>query len=707
MARLLTHCVISGMEQIMKLSKQISWIIAACITLGCAEAQDDQHQQSPVLDQDPVIHEPGGDPDPNLNPSNPGNNPLNPNQPIEDPTPDQLDCTKTPEDPKCQPLDIELDCTKTPDDPKCQTQLDCTKTPDDPKCQTQLDCDKTPDDPQCQTQNPPQDQPKDGDPIISEVDGYPVLPLTYAPYTTLQIARKPTIGTPSRPASHVLDLIWNRDLHVDQKDKYEFYGLGYVETDAEPWILREDLLRVSDPNFSHKGKSLAYFWQVSDPQLLDQESPCRMEGVNIAPFVVASSYRPQGIYSTHMFDLHVQTARRISDISPRPFDFALVTGDIADNAQKNEHAWFRRMMAGGVLNPDTGKDDDPIPGPGNDYNDPFYSRGIGNIPWYPAIGNHDHLYMGFMPFNETIASACTGTEVVDLFEFIPLLASHGYREGYRNGYQDGSTPNSDINVTGPTVADPDRRPLTKAETLQQFYESEGLPKGHGLDPERIKTGWGYYSAYPIPNKPIRLITLDTNSGSWSEANMTRTQFDWVASEIADARAKHELVIVQSHHGTSMFGGDVTQQDFQKLLASYSGVVVHITGHGHQNDSHVYIDGTKGYWEVMLASVVDFPSQSRIFEIVHEGKGYIAIYITNIDPNAPKGSFVDTALHYAAARKYFATSKDPAADWEAEKPHRNLILRTKVAEDVYKNLEKYKWSDTIISETVLNNLKFEP
>ncbi|MBQ4358717.1 MAG: hypothetical protein II767_00505, partial [Proteobacteria bacterium] len=124
----------------MKLSKQISWIIAACITLGCAEAQDDQHQQSPVLDQDPVIHEPGGDPDPNLNPSNPGNNPLNPNQPIEDPEPDQLDCTKTPDDPKCQPLDIELDCTKTPDDPKCQTQLDCTKTPDDPHCQTQLDC---------------------------------------------------------------------------------------------------------------------------------------------------------------------------------------------------------------------------------------------------------------------------------------------------------------------------------------------------------------------------------------------------------------------------------------------------------------------------------------------------------------------------------------------------------------------------------------
>ena len=668
----------------MTLNKTAAVFAAACLlALGCAEVRDADGSSSPVLDQDQTIHKPGEGTDPGLTPSKPGNDPLVPNQPTDPAPSDPVE----PEDPApVGPTDpVDPDGPTDPVDPEDPTD---PEDPEDPV-------------------DPVDPVPGDGDPINREVDGYPVLPLTYAPYTTLQIAHKPTIGTSIHPVDYVLELIWNRDLKATQKDKYAYYGLGYKDAEAEPWILREELLRISDPNFSHKGKSLAYFWQVSDPQLIDEESPCRMEGVTIAPFVVASAYRPQGIYSTHMFDLHVQSARRISDISTRPFDFALVTGDIADNAQKNEHAWFRRMMGGGVLNPDSGKDDDPVPGPGNDYNDPFYSPGIGDIPWYPAIGNHDHLYMGFMPFNDVIQNACMGSEVVDLFEFIPILASHGYREGYRNGFQDGSKPDADVDVTGPTVADADRMLLDKAATLQQFYEAEGLPKGHGLDPERIKTGWGYYSVHPIPGKPIRLITLDTNSGTWSEANMTREQLDWLSGEIDEARAKKELVILQSHHGTDMFGGAVTQNDFQKLLASYSGVIVHITGHGHNNDSHVYIDGTKGYWEVMLASVVDFPSQSRIFEIVHEGKGYIAIYITNIDPNAPKGTFVDTALHYAAARKYFATSKDPAADWEAEKAHRNLILRTRVSEDIYKNLEKYEWSDTIESEEVLKNLKFAP
>jgi hypothetical protein len=51
-----------------------------------------------------------------------------------------LDCTKTPNDPRCL-----VDCTKTPNDPRCL--LDCTKTPNDPRCL--VDCTKTPNDPRC------------------------------------------------------------------------------------------------------------------------------------------------------------------------------------------------------------------------------------------------------------------------------------------------------------------------------------------------------------------------------------------------------------------------------------------------------------------------------------------------------------------------------------------------------------------------------
>jgi hypothetical protein len=110
---------------------------------------------------------------------------------------------------------------------------------------------------------------------------------------------------------------------------------------------------------------------------------------------------------------------------------------------------------------------------------------------------------------------------------------------------------------------------------------------------------------------------------------------------------------------------------------------------------------------MLASVVDFPSQTRIFEIVHEGEGLISIYITNLDFNAPKGTMADLALNYAAVREFFGMSKDPIASWDAEKEHRNLILRTRIPEKVYKNLEKYEWSDVVESEETLNKFVYQP
>ena len=565
--------------------------------------------------------------------------------------------------------------------------------------------------------------PADGDPIISDKDGYFILPLTYKPYTTLNRAYRPTIGTHSYPEASVRQLISNRDFWVTDVDKYAKYGLGVELAPGEPWQERYTLVK-GIPAHQPNAKSLAWFWQISDPQLVDMESPCRMEGVTVWPYVVASSFRPQDMYSLQMMDVHIQTGKRISDMSHRKFDFILVTGDVSDNAQLNEQQWFLSMINGGLTNPDSGEDDDPIEGPNNDFADPFWSPGVDGIPWYIAIGNHDLLYMGFTPPDDKVREACVANHVTNLFDYIsnalPILAEHEYRTGYQNGFRDASKPNApvvtDLNVTTP--ADPNRRVLDKAEMLQQYYNAPGNPAGHGLDPEIMAKGWAYYSAYPIPNKPIRLITLDTNSGQFSEANMTKEQFAWVEGELKDAQDKHEIVIVASHHGTysSEMAGGVTSAQFRKLLASYPNVIAHITGHGHNNDSHAnknneyYYDNgvqkVRGYWEVMLASIIDFPSQTRLFEIVWEGGDAISIYITNVDANAPEGSFVYDAMRMASARLYFGSKDDPIQFWDDDKAHRNLILHATIPHDVAENLANYEWSDHIESLTTLKNMTYE-
>lgn len=691
------------MDKMMKNALFTATLLSTFAFVACSENLDSEHH-SPVLDQGQTTHRPGDSSGGNQeNPSNPGENAGN-------------------EDNKGNTGD---DSGKGDDGKGDKDDSDITINPGSPN---PGDGDDGKDDnPGVTPGNPgqdddPKDDPKpslpDKDPSIPDgsaveqefvdVDGesLPVPQLTYAPYTTLQRRHKPIIGTSRYDVNRVKELIRVGELKATDKEKYEKYGMGTTYIEGLPWIVRNNLLRVSDPQFSHKGKSLAYFWQVSDPQIIDAQSPCRMEAVITAPYVVSSAYRASGIYSTHMFDMHVQTARRISDHSSRPFDFALVTGDVADNAQENEFGWFERMMTGGRLDPDSGKRDDPVPGPNNDFTDPYYSKGLGDIPWYIAIGNHDMLYMGFTVITDAIREACVGDTVVDLFADMPV-ASAQYRNGYNNGFQDASTRDSVVRGFGEkTTADPHRRPLTKIESLQKFYNIGGNPAGHGLDLDTVAKGWGYYTAYPIPGKPLKLITLDTNSGTFSEADMSVEQFNWLKIELDKAKENHELVIMQSHHGTPHMSGEVNARAFQQLVSSYSNVILHITGHGHNNDSNVWINNSKGYWEVMLASVVDFPSQSRIFEIVHEGNGIIAIYITNIEPNAPRNSFVDLGVQYAAARLFFGMSKDPIADWEGENAHTNLVLRTRVPQDVYENLEKYEWSSTIESEELLNKLEFK-
>ncbi len=562
----------------------------------------------------------------------------------------------------------------------------------------------------------------DGDAIERDVDGVMMLPLTLKPYTTLNRSMRPHIGSRNYSEDDVNELIRNRNsiLNVTQVTEYEKYGLGVELLPGEPWVEKSDLV-VGNTRHTDKAKSLMWIWQISDPQLIDEESPCRLEGLTIFPYSHASAFRPQDHLSTHMMDVHIQTGMRLSDLSSRPFDFILVTGDISDNAQFNEQKWFFSMIGGGVTNPDSGVDDDPVPGPNNDFADPFYSRGVGDIPWYPAIGNHDLLYMGFSAVNDEINNACQGDHVVDLFKYIsdafPIIAGHENRDGWRNGFRDASKPDApivtDTKVTTP--ADPERRQLTKIETLENFYNAPGKPVGHGLSKDIIATGWGYYSTYPMPGKPIRLISLDLNSGEMSEAMMQEEQFNWMKNELKDAEAKDELVIIQSHHDAQHLKGTVSESRFADEIASHPNVLLHITGHGHQNTATLHKSSTfnldhQGYWEVMLASSVDFPSQTRVFEFVWEpGTTQISIYITNIDANAPAGSFVYDAIRMAAARLFFGTQNrigsDPRLNWDSEKSARNQILNLQISEKLAQKLAQYDWSDTIESLETLKTLEY--
>ena len=518
----------------------------------------------------------------------------------------------------------------------------------------------------------------------------PVYPLTPDPYTTLQ-----KVWAPLDPPQSTIDAMVDDKLKITDIDKYDQYGLGVETYRGQPWVEHNDLAAgYNGPNAKER-RSLLYFWQSADPQLIDEESPIRFEGVTKAP--MGSTYRPQDHLTTQVYESHVRTARRISEESGRPFDFALITGDMTDGGQKNEIQWAFDILNGGVVDPDSGVDDDPVSGEGNDFTDPFWSRGIG-VPWYMAIGNHETLYTGVLSPTEEIRKAAVGGEV---YEYTGKVPGIGKVDGLVNGFRDASTRTAEVVTSGKTPADEDREILRLPTLLEKIHGAGGKPEGHGIALDAALDGEGYYSFRPLPGKPIRVIVLNTLMDSppgHASGALDGEQFDWLKNELSRAKSAHDLVIVSAHHRAEDFtrlsevGGGALEDE----LSKHENVILYLVGHGHNNAmKKVVKGGNRGYWELMCASTVDYPMQTRIFEIAYDGDGYLSVYVTNIEQNAPDDSMAHKARELAAARRTFLWGK-AREHWKEQHDATNLLLRYKIPSHVAKAIEEKTWPKRVES-----------
>lgn len=504
----------------------------------------------------------------------------------------------------------------------------------------------------------------------------PEYALTDKPYTALQ-----QVWVPLEPSPAVRATMNDGNFTVYEHQRYAENGLGMKREAGHPWIEHRELA----PGFSQEGtqrRSLAYILAIADPQIIDEESPIRMDGY-------ASVYRPHGQLTPHLFEAHVRTARRISDLSTRPFDFTVLAGDLTDTSQVNEINWMITTLNGGIIDPDSGVDDDPVPGPGNDFNDPFASIGT-DWPWYAALGNHDVLHVGgFGLITPELREAAVGDK---LFTDSTLSS---YWAGYVAGDQPDHPVVTDENAITPP--DDDRLPLYQQEMLQILYDAGGKPAGHGLSQDDVDSSKAYYSVQPVPGAPIRMIVLDSTDdkndslGTAQLGSMDTVQFSWLHEELVRAASNQELVIVVAHHRLEDFRSksEVPAEMISSLLESSDNVILMITGHGHADRKRLYsAQQGAGYWELMTASTIDVPLQSRIVELVDEGNGYLSIYVTNFDHNSQEQTPADKARQLAGGKLAFGTTGfdgDTVAFWAEDVPAQNLLLRVKLPQDIVDKL----------------------
>jgi len=133
-----------------------------------------------------------------------------------------------------------------------------------------------------------------------------------------------------------------------------------VEGPGQPRVLRTLANASPLAGRAHRRHSLAYVAQLTDFQLVDEESPARVE---FADKGANAAFRPQEGFHPWAIDQSFRQLNQFTGASPltqaggarAPMDLALLTGDHSDNQQQNEALWVRQLIEGGTpLTPNSG-----------------------------------------------------------------------------------------------------------------------------------------------------------------------------------------------------------------------------------------------------------------------------------------------------------------------------------------------------------------
>jgi hypothetical protein len=195
---------------------------------------------------------------------------------------------------------------------------------------------------------------------------------------------------------------------LSQVQQYDTWGYGtWTFGAALPVMPRTDSATFGimpdgyDPTTVTQKTKLLHFFAITDIHITDKEAPNQMiylqqfdptwSGTN------TSIYSPVMMYTTHVLDAAIQTANALhnKDNKANPFDFGISLGDTCNNTSYNELRWYIDVIDGKVITPSSG---DHLGAGTIDYQKPYKAAGLDkSIPWYQALGNHDHFYIGSFP----------------------------------------------------------------------------------------------------------------------------------------------------------------------------------------------------------------------------------------------------------------------------------------------------------------------
>lgn len=481
-------------------------------------------------------------------------------------------------------------------------------------------------------------------------------------------------------------------LHLTDVSKFKQTGYGaWTFGDPLKPVLRTDLMPAQTAGAAAgKKQKLLKFFTITDVHITDKETPAQLiylGQLHENSPVSVSVYSPVMLYTTHVLDAAVQTINALH--KQDPFDCGISLGDVCNSTQYNELRWYIDVLDGKAIVPSSGAHAgaDSI-----DYQKPYKAAGLDpSIPWYQCIGNHDHFWMGSLPLSAQLRQAIVGDSVFATGDLLRNPANVGRRDYYM-GVLDGATSYGDIKYAGPVAAfasppkvapDADRRSLTPAGWMKEFFTTTSNPPGHGFNAADAAKGFACYSFVPKAAVPLKVIVLDDtqrdDDGSadiHGHGFLDRPRWDWLKAELAAGDAAGQLMIIAAHvpigveDAASEMGwwpdpqNAVTLPQLMAELQSHPNLLMWIAGHRHMNVIKAFpapagAAPENGFWQIETASLRDYPQQFRTFDIYLNADNTISIVTTDVDPAVGSGTPAAASRAYAIAADQIVKALLPA------------------------------------------------